>query len=79
MGPFFFGERYTWLVFELSFPLERCSAVLMNVSDPLVAAIGNGISIGFEVYSGALEKFKVVRLAFRKVSRYDSLGFLVND
>lgn len=78
MRSFFFGERYTRLILEFPFPFEWRSAVLMNTPYTLVATVGNSVSICLEVYSRALEKFKIMRFTFGKVSRYNPPRFLVN-
>jgi hypothetical protein len=76
---FCFGERYSWLVLFFTLSLDWCRAVLVQVRDTLVAAVGDGSGVSLEVYLGVFEQTKVMSFTWSKVSRYDSFCFLVDD
>ena len=47
----FFGERYSRFIFLFSLLFERCSAVAVDVSNALVATVGDSIGTSFEMNS----------------------------
>lgn len=78
MLPLYFGEWYTWFVFRFSVPFIRCGAIVMDVSYALIAAVGLGIGISFEMHFGVFEQLEVMRLTFGKVSAHDFLCPLID-